>query len=116
MQEKISEPELSAEQQGLLDERLQATDEAAQELVDAFADNPDLKFVPNPSLIGDGINIIDNSGVIPRTQPSAAQIKHIKRMMAGPMMREKQPCKKFISRCERDKKRRLQKRARRNSR
>lgn len=103
--------------QGLVDSY---TDDEAQKLVDEYADNPDLKFVANPSLIGDGVNVIDNTESLDSSAMhqnlTPAQIKRIKRMMAGPMSREKQPCKKCVTKATRDKKRKSQKKSRRRNR
>ena len=123
---------MTDEQRALLEKQLQEadkasdqlvdsyTDDEAQKLVDQYADDPDLKFVANPSLIGDGVNVVDNtdsldSSAMPQ-QLTPAQIKHIKRMMAGPMSREKQPCKKCVTKNVRDKKRRAQRKARKANR
>jgi len=131
--DEIGTGTMSDEQRKLFEERLQQADEAsaklveefsddeAQKLVDEYADDPDLKFVANPSLIGDGINVIDNtegldSSVMPRQQLTPKQIRHIKRMMAGPMMRENQPCKKCVTKDSRTKKRRMQKLSRKKNR
>ena len=119
---------MTDEQRELFEKQVQEADKASQELVDSYtddeaqklveeyADNPDLKFVANPSLIGDGINVVDNTdGLDSSAMPhelTPAQIKHIKRMMAGPMSREKQPCKKCVTKETRDKKRKNQKKAR----
>lgn len=116
MQDRDDEPVLTNEQRGLLDDRMQAADEAAQKLVDEYADDPDLKFVATPSLIGNGIDVDNYPSSMPQTQLTPAQIKRIKRMMAGPMMRENQPCKKFITKEKRNKKLRLQKQARKTNR
>lgn len=123
---------MSDEQRELLEKQLQKADAASQQLVDSYsddeaqklvdeyADNPDLKFVANPSLIGDGVNVIDNtesidSSAMPQNL-TPAQMKHIKRMMAGPMSRENQPCKKCVTPAVRTKKRKAQRKARRASR
>jgi len=123
---------MTDEQRELFEKQVQEADKASQELVDSYtddeaqklveeyADNPDLKFVANPSLIGDGINVVDNTdGLDSSAMPhelTPAQIKHIKRMMAGPMSREKQPCKKCVTKNVRDKKRRAQRKARKANR
>lgn len=111
---------MTEEQRELFEQQLKSADDAAQKLVDEYADDPDLKFVANPSLIGDGINVVDNSemdgSAMPRTQLTPGQIKHIKRMMAGPMMRENQPCKKCVSADKRSKKRKMQKLSRKKNR
>lgn len=117
-QDEIGTSNMTDEQRELLDERLLEADGAAQKLVDAYADDPDLKFVENPSLIGDGINVIDNtdSSAMPRTKLSPKQLRHIKRMMAGPGMREKQPRKAFENKVNRTKKRKMQKLSRKGNR
>jgi len=123
---------MTDEQRAMLEQQVQEADKASQQLVDSYtddeaqklveeyADNPDLKFVANPSLIGDGINVVDNTdGLDSSAMPqelTPAQIKHIKRMMAGPMSREKQPCKKHVTKNVRDKKRKNQRKARKANR
>lgn len=109
---------MTDEQRAVLNNGLQGADDAAQRLVEQYENDPDLKFVANPSLIGDGINVIDNtdSSAMPGIQPTPKQIKHMKRMMAGPMMRENQPCKTFVSKTNRDKKRKMQKLSRKRNR
>ncbi len=109
---------MTDEQRAVLNDGLQGADDAAQRLVEQYENDPDLKFVANPSLIGDGINVIDNtdSSAMPGTQPTTKQIKRMKRMMAGPMMRENQPCKKFVSKAKRDKKKGMQKLSRKRNR
>jgi len=128
--DEIGTINMTYEQRELFEAQLKKADDAsqhlvdsyadaeAQKLVDEYADDPDLKFVANPSLIGDGINGIDNteglnSSVMSRNQPTPQQIK---RMMAGPMSREKQPCKKCVSGDARVKKRRVQKLSRKRNR
>lgn len=96
------------------------TDDEAQKLVDQYADDPDLKFVANPSLIGDGMNVIDNTESLDNSampqELTPEMMKRLKRMMAGPMSREKQPCKKCVSKEVRTKKRKAQRNARKANR
>lgn len=114
MQDRDETENMTDEQRELLEQQMKSADEAAEALVEQYADDPDLEFVPNPTLIGDGVNVTDmDSSAIPgQPELTPAMIKRIKRMMAGPMSREKQPCKKCVTKETRDKKRRNQKKAR----
>ncbi len=117
MQEKDEAENMTDEQREVFEQQLKEADDAAAQLVEQYTDDPDLKFVPNPSLIGDGVNVTDmDSSAIPQQQLTPEQIKRLKRMMRGPMMRENQPCKKFVTKSVRDKKRKAQKAARKRNR
>lgn len=105
---------MTDEQRELFEKQAKEADKAAEALVEQFSDDPDLEFVPNPTLIGDGVNVtdMDSSAIQGQPELTPAMIKRIKRMMAGPMSREKQPCKKCVTKETRDKKRKAQKKAR----
>ena len=109
MQDPNESPELSAEEREQLEALMEKADDVMAETKEPelVFDDPNLEFIANPNIIGDGISPGDLS-VTGLTPEMIRRIMRSRRIMT----RANQPSKKYVKRAERTKKRKAQRKAR----
>lgn len=110
MKDSNDSPELTEEEREQLETLMEKADDVMAETKEPelVFDDPNLEFIANPNVIGDGINPGDlemTTGLTPEMIKNLLRSRRI-------MTRSGQPCKKYVKRAERTKRRKAQRKAR----